>query len=91
MVTIEGQLFMFVHGNVTAKKVCSVLYLCAARFPLICICQLQIAPLLEKVYAADDANTTLDMMLRYASTKYLASPIAKPAILPSFQWFVPRS
>ena len=46
--------------------------------------QLQIAPLLEKVFATDDADATLNMMLAYASAKYIGSPMPKPNVFPSF-------
>ena len=87
MVTIEGQLYMFAHRNVTAKKV--HLYCVIVKpNPFIYKYQLQIAPLLKKVFTMDDADATLNMMLGYTSAKYIGLPVLKPNVLLSFGRFV---
>jgi hypothetical protein len=85
-VTIEAQLFIFAAGAFAAKKVHSVMYFYDGRHcQLTCQYQLQIAPFLEKVFATANTDDTLTTLLSYASTKYLASPVPKPAVLPSFR------
>ena len=66
-----------------------VLYCVIAKpNPFIYEYQLQIAPLLEKVFATNDTDATLNMMLAYALAKYIGLPVPKPNMLPSFGRFV---
>ena len=66
-----------------------VLYCVIAKpNPFIYEYQLQIALLLEKVFATDDTDAKLNMMLAYASAKYIRSPVPKPNVLLSFGRFI---